>query len=81
MEQLQCALQASDLPAAAAVCHKLASSAANVGAPSFANRVRELEKLCIVGDGTQALNLYGRLATVLPNLVAELQSRKLAVSA
>jgi CheY-like chemotaxis protein len=81
MEQLAIALRASDLSIAAAVCHKLASSAANVGAPAFGHKVRELEKLCAAGDATQALSLYNRLAGVLPALLSELHSRKSAVNA
>jgi len=81
MEQLRAALQSSDLAAGAAVCHKLASSAANVGAPSFAERVRHLEKLCTAGDATAARGLYDRLQAALPTLVAQLQGRKAVVNA
>src|SRR5256885_8407598 len=40
--------------AAAAICHKLGSSAANVGANAFARDVRELERLCAAGEAQRA---------------------------
>ncbi len=50
LAQLRSALQASDLEAAHAICHKLGSSAANIGALSFAKGVRRLGELCAAGD-------------------------------
>ena len=51
LAELGAALEGDDLPAAAAVCHKLASAAANVGALEFAHGVKDLERLVgILGD-------------------------------
>ena len=50
LSQLRDALAKSDLRVAAGICHKLASSAANVGALAYARTVRQLEQTCIAGD-------------------------------
>ena len=50
LQQLAVALQKSDWIAVAALCHKLAPSAANVGAMAFARDVRTLERLCVAGE-------------------------------
>ena len=72
LAQLRGALERADLPAAAAVCHRLASSAGNVGALGFARDLRQLERLCRAGQarGTQAL--YERLAAACPALIEQL---------
>jgi len=54
LAQLAATLDAADLIAAAAVCHKFASSAANVGASAFARDVRQLERLCAAGEAQRA---------------------------
>ena len=79
--QLESALQADDLKGASAVCHKLASSAANVGALAFARDVRRLEKICDDGDKARAHRLCERLATAHPALLAELTRLQLRASA
>jgi len=81
LTQLQAALGVRDLKAAGAVCHKLASSAANVGALSFAKDVRHLEQLCIAGDAARAQSLYGRLCAAQPVLIEELLSLRLRATA
>jgi CheY-like chemotaxis protein/HPt (histidine-containing phosphotransfer) domain-containing protein len=81
LAQLQVALEAGDLKAASAVCHKLASSAANVGALSFAKLVRQLEQLCIAGDTTRAQSLYEQLRAAQPALIEELLSVRLRATA
>jgi signal transduction histidine kinase/ligand-binding sensor domain-containing protein/CheY-like chemotaxis protein/HPt (histidine-containing phosphotransfer) domain-containing protein len=81
LRQLQAALEAQDLKAAAAVSHKLASSAANVGALSFAKDVRQLEQLCIAGEAVRAQFLYDRLSAAQPPLIEELLSLRLQESA
>lgn len=81
LAQLSAALDAKDLVAAAAVCHKLASSAANVGASAFARDVRALERLCASGEARPARDLYQRLATAYPALIAELSAQRLRASA
>jgi signal transduction histidine kinase/CheY-like chemotaxis protein/HPt (histidine-containing phosphotransfer) domain-containing protein len=70
--QLRAALEGADLPAAAAICHRLAASAGNVGALSFARDLRALEQLCRAGQAREARPLYERLAAAHPGLIAEL---------
>jgi CheY-like chemotaxis protein len=81
LQQLQAALEAGDLRAAGAVCHKLASSAANVGALSFAKDVRQLEQVCIAGDAARAQSLCDRLCAAQPALIEELLSLRLRATA
>jgi len=81
MALLQTALQSADFGAAAASCHKFASSAANVGASAFSRGIRELELLCKQSDVTRSHELYGRLRAALPILLEELRRESLPVSA
>jgi signal transduction histidine kinase/ligand-binding sensor domain-containing protein/CheY-like chemotaxis protein/HPt (histidine-containing phosphotransfer) domain-containing protein len=70
--ELQKALAAGDLTAARATCHKLKSSAANVGALAFSEDVRRLEQLCAAGDASAAWSAFERLRSAHPALIAEL---------
>jgi signal transduction histidine kinase/ligand-binding sensor domain-containing protein/CheY-like chemotaxis protein/HPt (histidine-containing phosphotransfer) domain-containing protein len=79
--QLDAALLVEDLKTAGAVCHKLASSAANVGALAFAADVRRLENICGGGDVQSARSLGRRLAAALPALMEELARLQLRESA
>jgi CheY-like chemotaxis protein len=79
--QLKAALETGDLRAASGVCHKLASSAANVGALSFARDVRRLEKICDECDKPRAQRLCDRLAAAHPALLQELTRMQLRASA
>jgi CheY-like chemotaxis protein/HPt (histidine-containing phosphotransfer) domain-containing protein len=79
--QLEAELDKDDLRAASGVCHKLASSAANVGALAFARDVRRLEKICDEGDKPRARRLCGRLAAAHPALLQELIRLQLRASA
>ena len=81
MTQLQSALQSQDLKAAAAVCHKLASSAANVGAVAFAKDARQLEQLCEAGDASRAQPLFAALRQAHPSLIEALLDLKLRATA
>jgi HPt (histidine-containing phosphotransfer) domain-containing protein len=81
LTQLQVALEAGNLKAAGAVCHKLTSSAANVGALSFAKDVRQLEQLCVAGEAAHAQSLYERLWAAQPALIEELLSLRLRATA
>jgi signal transduction histidine kinase/ligand-binding sensor domain-containing protein/HPt (histidine-containing phosphotransfer) domain-containing protein/ActR/RegA family two-component response regulator len=72
LAELQAALRGGDLTAARATCHKLKSSAANVGALAFSEDVRRLEQLCASGHATAAWNAYERLRAAHPALIAEL---------
>jgi signal transduction histidine kinase/ligand-binding sensor domain-containing protein/DNA-binding NarL/FixJ family response regulator len=79
--ELRAALDAGQLPQAAAICHRLASSAANVGALAFAHQVRELERLCKANDAGRAQGLYQRLCAAHPQLLAALQHYRLQANA
>ncbi len=81
LAELQAALDAADYQAAAGVCHKLASSAANVGALTFANNVRMLGQLCAARDVPAAQRLHGELATAHPALLEELNRLQMRQSA
>jgi signal transduction histidine kinase/ligand-binding sensor domain-containing protein/CheY-like chemotaxis protein len=81
IEQLQSALAANDFAAAGAVCHKLASSAANVGALAFARYVRQLEKSCEERATARAASLFDLIRTAHPALLAELARFDLQESA
>ncbi|HXS26932.1 MAG TPA: two-component regulator propeller domain-containing protein [Steroidobacteraceae bacterium] len=74
---LGAALDLGDLPSARAICHKLKSSAANVGAGVFSQHVRRLEQRCAAGDPAGAREIYERLKLSHPALVAELESLRL----
>jgi CheY-like chemotaxis protein len=79
--QLRTAMAAKDLAAAAGVCHKLASSAANVGALTYAKELRRLEQLCIAGDAVQAAQLNDGIQAAHPALLDALSSLTLRASA
>jgi len=79
--ELRAALDAGQLPQAAAICHRLASSAANVGALAFAHQVRELERSCKANDSGGAQGLYQRLCAVHPQLLGALQHYRLQANA
>jgi len=74
LEEIHTALRDGDLAAARATCHKLKSSAANVGALAFAEDVRRLEQLCAAGNATAAWSAFERLRSAHPALIAELTS-------
>ncbi|HTW37828.1 MAG TPA: two-component regulator propeller domain-containing protein [Steroidobacteraceae bacterium] len=79
--RLGAVLESGDAHAAAAICHKLKSSASNVGAVSFAKSVRELEQLCGAGDLPRAREVYRALREAHPALLDELADLKLRASA
>ncbi len=81
LEELQTALRAGDLAAARATCHKLKSSAANVGALAFSEEVRRLEQVCAGGDTTAAWTTFERLRAVHPALISEMTGLELRASA
>ena len=70
--ELQAAIRGGDFSAARATCHKLKSSAANVGAIAFSEDVRRLEQLCASGDATAAWSAFERLRSAHPALIREL---------
>jgi HPt (histidine-containing phosphotransfer) domain-containing protein len=73
MQRLRDAFERDDAPLAAALCHKLSGSAANVGALAFAAETRNLEQLCRHGDLAAAHDLHRRLAALHPALLEELR--------
>jgi HPt (histidine-containing phosphotransfer) domain-containing protein len=81
LAELRAALESSDFKTAGAVCHKLASSAANVGALVFAKDVRRLGQMCIAEDDVAAQQLHTDLETAHPALLAELMRLQLRESA
>jgi signal transduction histidine kinase/ligand-binding sensor domain-containing protein/CheY-like chemotaxis protein/HPt (histidine-containing phosphotransfer) domain-containing protein len=81
IDELDAALAGSDYPAAGATCHKLASSAANVGALAFARHVRQLERICDERDAAKAAALYGTIRAAHPLLLEQLARLELKASA
>jgi signal transduction histidine kinase/ligand-binding sensor domain-containing protein/CheY-like chemotaxis protein/HPt (histidine-containing phosphotransfer) domain-containing protein len=81
LAELCAALESRDYKTAAAVCHKLASSAANVGALVFAKDVRVLGQMCIAGDDVAAQQLHADLQTAHPALLEELMRLQVRESA
>ena len=78
---LEAALDGDDLEGAAAVCHKLASAAANVGALAFAQRVKELERHALAGEHEPARELCAGLSAAHLPLVEALQGQRLRATA
>ena len=81
LDQLRSALAADDLETASALCHRLSSSAANVGALAFAQNLRQLEKACQERDRTRAGRLYDMVRAAHPALIDELTRLELRESA
>jgi CheY-like chemotaxis protein/HPt (histidine-containing phosphotransfer) domain-containing protein len=79
--ELEAALAASDFETAAGICHRFASSAANVGALIFARHIRELEKLCRTHDGARAADAFETIRSAYPALNEELMRWQLKESA
>jgi signal transduction histidine kinase/ligand-binding sensor domain-containing protein/CheY-like chemotaxis protein/HPt (histidine-containing phosphotransfer) domain-containing protein len=81
MTEIDAALAGGDLAGASAACHKLAASAANVGALTFAHQARTLEELCKQRDGSRASQLFAAMRAAHPSLLDELSRLCLAESA
>jgi len=81
LARLQGALDSGDFETAGAVCHKLTSSAANVGALAFASQVRELGQACKAADAARAKELNEALQAAHPALIEELTCLRLKASA
>ncbi|HJR69884.1 MAG TPA: ATP-binding protein, partial [Gammaproteobacteria bacterium] len=81
LAELDAALARDDLKAAAAVCHKLASAAANVGALAYAQRIRELERYALAGERASARATCDVLRAAYGPLLATLQSHCLRATA
>lgn len=72
LAQLHAALSGSGFQPARAVCHKLKSSAANVGALAFSRQVALLEQRCVEEDLTLARELLESLQAAHSRLMTEL---------
>ena len=81
MTELASALPRGDFAGASGLCHKLAASAANVGALIFARQARTLEELCKQQDGTRAAQLFALMRAAHPALIDELSRLCLLESA
>ena len=78
---LQAALAAANSEAAAAICHKLKSSADNVGAGSFAAGLRKLEQQCKAGGVEECRRQFELLEEAFPALLDELERFTLKATA
>jgi signal transduction histidine kinase/ligand-binding sensor domain-containing protein/CheY-like chemotaxis protein/HPt (histidine-containing phosphotransfer) domain-containing protein len=81
LDELHTALRGGDLTGARAICHKLKSSTANVGAIAFSDDVRRLEQLCAAGDSTGARCVFERLRAAHPTLISALTALERKASA
>ena len=81
LDELKGALARDDLAAAAAVCHKLAAAAANVGALAYAQRVKELERHAVAGEPVPARDICDDLCSAHVPLLEALRSRRLRATA
>jgi two-component system sensor histidine kinase/response regulator len=70
--QLEAALDRSDWRTSAALCHKLAAAASNVGALAFGREVRRLEEACDSGNGMAARVIGQRIYAAYPALSEKL---------
>jgi len=81
LAELHAALTDGDFKTAGAICHKLTSSAANVGALIFAKDVRLLGQMCAAEDAAAARQLHADLDAAHPALLDELMRLQLRESA
>jgi CheY-like chemotaxis protein/HPt (histidine-containing phosphotransfer) domain-containing protein len=81
LAELDAALARGDLLVAAAVCHKLASAAANVGAMAYAQRVKELERHALAEHSEAARDACNALLEAHTSLLDVLQSHCLRATA
>jgi HPt (histidine-containing phosphotransfer) domain-containing protein len=81
MAGLHAALAEDNAKAAAAICHKLKSSADNVGAGGFAAGLRELEQQCKAGGIEECRRQFELLEEAFPALLDELERFTLKATA
>jgi signal transduction histidine kinase/ligand-binding sensor domain-containing protein/CheY-like chemotaxis protein/HPt (histidine-containing phosphotransfer) domain-containing protein len=81
LAELRAQVQQGDFKVAAATCHKLAASAANVGALVFAQDVRLLGQRCLAGDTASVVRLHQDLQAAHPALLEALARAQLRESA
>ena len=73
LRDLRVCLEGSAFQPARAICHRLKSSAANVGALGFSRQVGQLERACVAGDIARAGQLLTSLQAAHASLLAELE--------
>ena len=73
LQEIEGALARGAFADASAVCHKIKSAAANVGAMGFGALLQELERLCEARDGVAAKALFERLQAAHPTLLDSLE--------
>jgi signal transduction histidine kinase/ligand-binding sensor domain-containing protein/CheY-like chemotaxis protein/HPt (histidine-containing phosphotransfer) domain-containing protein len=76
LAELRAAIESGDLSAAARTCHRLKSSAANIGAVAFSMAIRKLERLCTENDVAGATDLFTTVAAAHPGLLRSLQDMR-----
>jgi signal transduction histidine kinase/ligand-binding sensor domain-containing protein/CheY-like chemotaxis protein/HPt (histidine-containing phosphotransfer) domain-containing protein len=76
MAALEAALEARDHVAAAAVCHRFAAAASNVGALRFSRAVQQLEAACRAPQPAAVEALHAQLAAACPALLDTLAARR-----
>ena len=81
LAELADAFKRDDLTGAAAVAHRMASAAGNVGALIYAQRVKALEQHCREGEGARARELYRDLQAAHAPLLDNLQAQGLKATA
>ncbi len=81
LSELEAAIAKDDLATAAAVCHKMASAAANVGALAYSQQVRKLERHCLAGERVLARELGRELRAAHAPLLETLQGEHLRATA
>ncbi len=81
LTELYAALERDDLPAAAAICHKMASAAGNVGALEYARQIRILEQHCLAGERERANELCRELQAAHAPLLETLHEQRLRATA
>ncbi|MEO8464533.1 MAG: two-component regulator propeller domain-containing protein [Gammaproteobacteria bacterium] len=81
LAELHTAVERDDLAAAAAVAHRLASAAANVGALAFAQHVKDLEKQALNAQRGRARAMCRELHAAHLPLLDTLQSQQLRATA
>ena len=79
--ELAAALERDDLPAAATVCHKLASAATNVGALAYGQQAKKLERYCLAGERARACEACRALQAAHTSLLETLQNQRQRASA
>ncbi len=81
LAELEAALREDDLATAAAVAHKMAAAAGNVGALAYSQQVKALERHCVAGDGVRARELCRSLQAAHAPLLERLQDQRLRKTA